>query len=84
MSKRPDEDIIANSETVNILIKKVASKSASMKARGISFAVEAIANIHKTIPDGDEEIFKRLERVILVKLDEFIPHYLVKCLTSFS
>lgn len=55
-----------------------------MKARGISFAVEAIANIHKTIPDGDEEIFKRLERVILVKLDEFIPHYLVKCLTSFS
>jgi hypothetical protein len=86
VSKRPEEEIILHSETVNLLIKKVAAKSASMKARGISFAVEAIANLHQKVggEGNSEEVFKRLERVILVKIDEFIPHYLVKCLASFS
>jgi len=46
VSKRPEEDIVSHAETVNMLIKKVAAKSASMKARGISFAVEAIATLH--------------------------------------
>jgi hypothetical protein len=46
ISKRPEQDVIDHTETVNLLIKKVAAKSASMKARGISFAVEAIANLH--------------------------------------
>jgi hypothetical protein len=47
-----------------------------MKPRGVAFAIESIANLeHK-----NEESYKRLERVVLSKIDEFIPHYLVKIL----
>jgi hypothetical protein len=50
-----------------------------MRARGVAFAIEAISNLNYM----DEELFNRLERVTLTKLDEFIPHYSVKVLQSY-
>jgi hypothetical protein len=50
-----------------------------MKARGVAFAVESLANIGHQ----EENTFRRLEKVVLSKLDEFIPHYLVKVLASY-
>jgi hypothetical protein len=47
-----------------------------MRPRGIAFAVEAIANLNF----NNELVFTRVERVILAKIDEFIPHYIVKVL----
>jgi hypothetical protein len=61
------------------LIEKVKTKSPSMKPRGVAFAVESIANLNYK----NEETFKRLEKVVLSKLDEFIPHYIVKVLSSY-
>ena len=69
-----------------------------MKPRGISFAIESITNFDKVFREntrsqvGEEllsqekkdEIYSRLERVVLTKIDEFIPHYLVKVLASFA
>ena len=56
-----------------------------MKPRGVAFAVEAIAMINdKAEIDDKEAVFNRLERVILVKLDDFIAHYVVKCLTAYK
>ena len=72
-------------ETICLIIERVKQKSASMKARGIAFAIEAIATINeKSEIEEVENIFLRLEKVVLVKKDEFIPHYLVKVLTSFN
>lgn len=34
--------------------------------------------------DQREEVFTRMERVVLSRIDEFIPHYLVKLLCSFT
>ena len=67
------------------LVERVKTKSPSMKARGVAFAIEALANI--SIPNTEEQIgqvFARLESVVLTKLDEFIPHYLVKTLVAYS
>lgn len=50
-----------------------------MKARGVAFAIESIQNLDYK----NEEVFKKLERVVLSKIDEFIPHYHVKVLSSF-
>lgn len=50
-----------------------------MKARAVSFALESISNMNYK----DEETFKRFEKVVLAKFDEFIPHYYVKILSSY-
>ena len=63
-------------------------RSASMKPRGVSFAVEAITNIVQSgeavSQEKADEIYTRLERVVLTQIDEFIPHYLIKMLCSFA
>jgi hypothetical protein len=51
-----------------------------MRPRGVAFAIESLVNLN--IDDAD--IFQRLERVTLAKIDEFIPHYLVKILSSYK
>ena len=61
------------------LIEKVRIKAPSMKARGVAFAIESIANLKYK----NEDTFKKLEKVVLAKIDEFIPHYLVKILHSY-
>ena len=61
------------------LVDKVKMKTASMKPRGVAFAIESIANLEYK----NEDTFKKLERVVISKLDEFIPHYLVKVLNSY-
>ena len=64
-----------------------------MKARGVSFAIEAITNFSRYSNQGEEEfisqeqadqLYSRMERVVLSRLDEFIPHYLVKVICSFA
>ncbi len=67
-------------ETCRTIIKRVQIKSASMKPRGVAFAVEAISSI----PEVSSEVFVRLERVVLSKIKEFIPHYYVKIMQSFT
>ena len=67
------------------MIDRVKTKSPSMKARGVAFAIEAIANVK--VHDSEEQlsqVFTRLEKVVLTKLDEFIPHYLVKILVAYT
>ena len=76
-------------QCIQHLCEVLKLRSASMKARGVSFAVEAIANFvtkHKEIitEEQTEEIFCRLERVILSRINEFIPHYLIKVLCAFT
>lgn len=51
-----------------------------MKPRGVAFAVEAICQL----PGVNEASFVRMERVILSKIKEFIPHYYVKMMVAFS
>jgi hypothetical protein len=64
---------------LNALIDKVKTKSPSMKPRGVAFAIESITALeHK-----NEQTFQRLEKVVLSKIEEFIPHYLVKILNSY-
>jgi hypothetical protein len=54
-----------------------------MKARGVAFAIEAIATL--ALPEEQKtSVFARLEKVVLTKMDEFIPHYLVKILVSYA
>lgn len=64
-----------------------------MKARGVSFAVEAITNFVKHQgPESEEfvssehaeQLYQRMERVVLSRINEFIPHYLVKVICSFA
>lgn len=50
-----------------------------MKPRGVAFAIESIANLEYK----NEEVFQRLERVVISKLDDFIPHYMVKVLAAY-
>ena len=66
-------------ETLKKLCDKIKTKSPSMRARGIAFAIEAFSNLNFK----DEELFNRMERVTLTKLDEFIPHYTVKVLQAY-
>ena len=55
------------------------TRSASMRPRGVAFAVESFANLQV----NNQEIFSRMERVTLAKLDDFNNHYLIKVLRSF-
>lgn len=64
---------------IQTLLDKVKTKSSSMRARGVAFAVEAISNLNH----NDKEIFERIECVILAKIDEFIPHYIVKVMAAY-
>lgn len=66
-------------EVLDALVDRIKTKSPSMRARGVAFAIEAFANLGYQ----DEELFKRMERVTLAKLDEFIPHYVVKVLQAY-
>lgn len=50
-----------------------------MKGRGVAFAAESIANLGYK----DEKAFRKLEKVVISKLDDFIPHYIVKVLASY-
>ena len=50
-----------------------------MRARGVAFSIEAISNLNYS----DKEIFDRIECVILAKIDEFIPHYIVKVMSAY-
>jgi hypothetical protein len=50
-----------------------------MKPRGVAFAVEAISQM----PNISDEQYVRLERVVLSKIMDFIPHYYVKIMASF-
>lgn len=61
------------------IIDKASTKAPSMKPRGVAFAIESIANLEYK----QEETFKRLEKVVISKLDDFIPHYLVKVLAAY-
>jgi hypothetical protein len=54
-------------------------KTASMKPRGVAFAIESIANLEYK----NEDTFKKMEKVVISKLDDFIPHYMVKVLNSY-
>jgi hypothetical protein len=63
-----------------MLIEKVKIKSASMKPRGVAFALESITNLQYFNPD----LYKWFEKVIHSKMDDFISHYNVKILNSFS
>jgi len=75
-------------ECIRKLCEVLKLRSASMKARGVSFALEAITNFsegHKFITqEHADELYSRMERVVLSRLDEFIPHYLVKVFCSFA
>lgn len=56
-----------------------------MRARGVAFAIDAISNIK--IPESEEQlskVFARLEKVVLTKLDELIPHYSIKILVAYT
>jgi hypothetical protein len=64
---------------LNQLVEKVRLKTASMKPRGVAFAIESIANLDYK----SEDTFKKLERVVISKFDDFIPHYMVKVLASY-
>ena len=64
---------------LELLVNQVRIKSASMRPRGVAFAIESLANLELE----DKTIFDRMERVVLAKLDEFIPHYVVKVLQSY-
>ena len=66
-------------KTIEAIIDKVQQKAPSMKGRGVAFAVESLCILQYK----NEETFKRLERVVLAKLDDFIPHYSVKVLQSY-
>ncbi|MFN9899490.1 MAG: hypothetical protein ACK55Z_12000, partial [bacterium] len=66
-------------KVIQALLDKVKTKSSSMRARGIAFAVEAISNLNH----NDKEIFERIECVILAKIDDFIPHYIVKVMAAY-
>lgn len=61
------------------MMQKVLVKSASMKPRGVAFAVESISQV----PGASLADFNRLENVVLSKVKEFVPHFLVKILTGF-
>jgi hypothetical protein len=66
-------------------VDRVKVKSPSMKARGVAFAIEAISNIN--VPNSEDQIskaFSRLEKVVQTKIDEFIPHYLIKILCAYT
>ena len=54
-------------------------KSPSMRPRGIAFTIEAVTNLNIQ----DKQVFDRFERVVLAKIDEFTPHYIVKILSSY-
>ena len=51
-----------------------------MKPRGIAFAIESISNL----PIDNSDDFTKLEKVVLRKVKEFIPHYSVKILLAMS
>lgn len=65
--------------SLTALIQKVKTKAPSMKPRGVAFVIESIANVDYQ----SEETFRTLEKVVFSKLDDFIPHYLVKILDSY-
>jgi hypothetical protein len=50
-----------------------------MKPRGVAFAIESIA----AMDYKNEDTFKKLEKVALSKLDDFIPHYVGKVLSAY-
>ena len=62
-----------------MLVNQIRFKSPSMRPRGVAFAIESLAALNLE----DKSIFDRMERVVIAKLDEFIPHYLVKVLQSY-
>jgi hypothetical protein len=64
---------------LNQLVEKTRLKTASMKPRGVAFAIESIASLDYR----NEDTFKKLEKVVISKLDDFIPHYLVKVLAAY-
>lgn len=64
---------------INEIIDRVKTKAPSMKPRGVAFAIESIANLDYR----HEETFKRLEKVVISKIDDFIPHYYVKVLHAY-
>ena len=66
------------------LVERVRVKTASMKPRGVAFAIEAISFIVGEQEQESEQVFKKLEKVVLAKIDDFIPHYLVKVLAAYS
>jgi hypothetical protein len=68
------------STTGSMIMKKVISKSSSMKPRGLAFAVEAIS----LLPTAGDDEFNKLEKVVLSKIKEFIPHYYIKIMLAFS
>lgn len=50
-----------------------------MRARSVAFTIESIANLNYK----SEETFRRFEKVVFSKIEEFIPHYIVKVMSSF-
>jgi hypothetical protein len=50
-----------------------------MKPRGVAFAIESISNLDYR----NEDTFKKLEKVVISKFDDFIPHYMVKVLAAY-
>lgn len=87
-SPMSEESKQMRAEAIRRLCDVLKLRSASMKARGVSFAVEAITNFCETdeylTQEHAEEIFRRIERVVLSRIEEFIPHYLIKVLCSFT
>eukprot|EP00347_Sterkiella_histriomuscorum_P005947 403354650 len=65
--------------TIEKLIDRVRQKAPSMKPRGVAFAIESMQNLDYR----NDEAYAKLDRVVLSKLDEFIPHYLVKIMQSY-
>lgn len=92
VSKRNQAQFAENIDLVKkaslAVIDRVRIKAPSMKARGVAFAIEAIANINVEENSESEEllkqVFSRLEKVVITKIDEFIPHYLIKILVSYT
>ena len=64
------------------LVAKLSQKLPSMRPRGTAFIAESFCAFQNKV--DVTKAFERLELATLSKLDEFIPHYLVKSLVSFA
>ena len=74
-------------ECITRLCEVLKHRSTKMKARDVSFAIRAITHFNKEgflTQEHADELYKGLEKVVLAKLEDFIPHLLVDVFCSFS
>ena len=72
----PDKILAAAKSCVN----QMSDRFMQLKPRDLAFTIEAVSHL----PDVSDHLYTKFEKAALLRMQEFLPHYMIKIMVSLN